>query len=188
MISEKRAMHLNKLAKLKKGSKTSEETKEKIRLGHKRKTDKRILDAGERFCLRCGNKLLRITYKTGIKEGVKKFIERKYCTLYCARHSDQIRKILNNNKTGENNPNWRGGKIIHNGYIYVYSPNHPNKDRHGYVGVHRLVVEKHIGRFLKKKEIVHHIDGNKKNNNISNLMLCKDISQHMKLHKNHAHI
>jgi len=36
---------------------------------------------------------------------------------------------------------------------------------------HRYVMEQHLGRKLKPTELVHHIDGNKKNNDISNLEL-----------------
>ena len=45
-------------------------------------------------------------------------------------------------------------------------------------------MENHIGRKLEKGEIVHHIDGNKKNNDISNLYLCEDITRHHEIHYN----
>ena len=48
---------------------------------------------------------------------------------------------------------------------------------------HREVVEKHIGRKLTQKEVVHHIDENRLNNNISNLMLFKTTGEHGKYHK-----
>lgn len=47
---------------------------------------------------------------------------------------------------------------------------------------HRVVMERIIGRKLKKGEIVHHIDRNKKNNDPSNLILCKNQSEHIKIH------
>lgn len=47
---------------------------------------------------------------------------------------------------------------------------------------HRFVMEKHIGRKLKPEEVVHHIDENKANNDISNLMLLPNNSAHLRLH------
>lgn len=49
--------------------------------------------------------------------------------------------------------------------------------------VHRIIMEQHLGRKLKKIERVHHIDGNKRNNHISNLMLFKNESEHQKHHQ-----
>lgn len=46
---------------------------------------------------------------------------------------------------------------------------------------HRVVMEKVLGRKLKKGEIVHHIDHNKKNNHPKNLEVMTQ-SQHARLH------
>lgn len=48
---------------------------------------------------------------------------------------------------------------------------------------HRKVVERFIGRKLLKTEQVHHIDGNKQNNDISNLCLLSSCGEHSRLHK-----
>ena len=49
------------------------------------------------------------------------------------------------------------------------------------VHTHRIVAEKTLGRPLEKGEIVHHIDGNKRNNDPSNLMVMTQ-SEHCRLH------
>ena len=46
---------------------------------------------------------------------------------------------------------------------------------------HRIVAEQKIGRPLIKGEIVHHIDGNKRNNDPDNLMVMTQ-SEHASLH------
>jgi hypothetical protein len=48
---------------------------------------------------------------------------------------------------------------------------------------HVVVMERAIGRALAPSEVVHHIDGNRRNNDISNLYLCRDRSHHNEVHK-----
>ena len=44
-------------------------------------------------------------------------------------------------------------------------------------------MEKYLGRFLTKKETVHHEDENKANDNINNLRLFENTGQHTKYHE-----
>lgn len=55
------------------------------------------------------------------------------------------------------------------GYIQIRKPEH-RFSRYGYVREHRLVVEKNLNCTLLPWCTVHHIDGNKTNNNIENLL------------------
>lgn len=65
-------------------------------------------------------------------------------------------------------------------YKYVWCPHHPYANSRGEVAEHRLVMEKHIRRILTPEEEVHHKDGNKRNNNISNLVLYSTKRDHLR--------
>ena len=47
---------------------------------------------------------------------------------------------------------------------------------------HRVVMERKLGRTLKPGEIVHHIDGDKRNNDPDNLMLFPSVAEHSRYH------
>lgn len=47
---------------------------------------------------------------------------------------------------------------------------------------HRIVAEQMLGRPLKPGEVVHHIDGNKRNNAPENLMVFKSQKEHAAFH------
>ena len=69
------------------------------------------------------------------------------------------------------------------GYWLVWIKDHQYKNNSGYVPEHRLVMEKRIGRYINPKvEDVHHIDKDRKNNDIDNLLLCSRI-EHIRIHK-----
>jgi len=88
---------------------------------------------------------------------------------------------------GKKHPRWKGGKkFTSNGYVLIYRPNHPNARSGGFVLEHRLVMEKHLRRFLDKKEIVHHINQDKIDNRIKNLQLFANISDHQRNNNNLA--
>lgn len=66
------------------------------------------------------------------------------------------------------------------GYRMVGCRGHPHASGKWTMYVHRLVMEKYLGRYLDPKETVHHIDGNRSNNDISNLMLYGSRGEHLK--------
>jgi len=77
----------------------------------------------------------------------------------------------------------KGFVIRKDGRKLIYMPEHPNIMRGGYVLNSRLVMETKMGRYLTDIEIVHHLDFNKSNDNLDNLYLFKNQSEHIKYHK-----
>ncbi|MGE7843906.1 HNH endonuclease [Lysinibacillus sp. NPDC093712] len=95
-------------------------------------------------------------------------------------------RIAKNHKAkglrGESCHKWKGGRFVHEtGYVFIHAPENAMANSRGYVREHRLVMANYLGRPLERDEIVHHIDGNKENNDVSNLQLM-DNSTHAKLH------
>jgi hypothetical protein len=69
---------------------------------------------------------------------------------------------------------------VSQGYVWVYDPDH-KKSNCGYVKRSVLVLENKLGRKLKRSEIPHHVDGNKLNDDPSNL-IPTDRSEHFVIH------
>ena len=63
------------------------------------------------------------------------------------------------------------------------SLNRQSKDGLKYEGkpLYRMMVEHELGRKLMPEELIHHIDGNHKNNALSNLAIVTQ-SEHQKIH------
>ena len=53
---------------------------------------------------------------------------------------------------------------------------------------HRVVAERKLGRPLKPGEVVHHIDGDIKNNAAENLMVFATQAEHVRWHKEHKEL
>ncbi len=64
----------------------------------------------------------------------------------------------------------------------VYDLNHPNARAGGNVLEHRWIASKVLGKPLSSRAVVHHVDGNKRNNENDNLIICEDSDYHRVLH------
>ena len=123
-----------------------------------------VLDDG--LCANCRRSALRGIHLSGSQEDVERRRERN---------------------RRERNPAWKGGTHVDKlGYIWI----RPEMDdvigqamidrrsTRQYVQEHRLVMAHHLGRPLERGEVVHHIDGVKSNNQLSNLRLFRSNSEH----------
>lgn len=112
-----------------------------------------------------------------------------YCSAHWQRHHKHGNPMpelpISKVRPGSRNPNWKGGQISDGrGRVLVYCPNHPNPSHCGtHVYRYRLVMEKHLGRYLTSSEIVHHKNNNPSDDRIENLELCANQSEHCKIHK-----
>ena len=105
-----------------------------------------------KVCQHCGKKYPIYPYEINRS----KFCSRICQTTFISRHRPP-RKL----------------KIIKDkqGYILEWCPKHPYHYHNKYYLQHRIVMEKSLGRYLKKYEHVHHINGDKSDNKIENLKL-----------------
>jgi len=95
--------------------------------------------------------------------------------------TEEHKRKISESHTREKNWNWKGGRSKDDkGYILIYSPNHTFAVHGKYVREHRLIMEKYLGRYLTRKEVVHHINGIKTDNRIENLVLCTDNKEHLR--------
>ena len=122
-------------------------------------------------CIQCGKNFYIFPYRMKTN---------KWCSRKCYVDFTKIRPEISE----KNHFNWQGGRCIDpRGYIKIYNPSHFYCDEYKYVYEHRLTVEKYIRRYLKPKEMIHHINKKKGDNRLKNLMCFKSNSAHQRFHK-----
>lgn len=116
--------------------------------------------------------------------------QRKVCSVVCQKayqkkfwNSDVERQNRSNRQKGDKNSNWKGGVLYYEGYAGVYYCwEHIHKLQSNHVPRAILVMEEFLGRRLRKEEVVYHINRNRADDRIENLMLFEDSSVHMRFH------
>ena len=154
----------------------------------KRKLREKKKAVRDRKCLQCGRIFRPRQYQLDHGQG-------KFCSDACSKKSTVGRKqskewidkrvesfknseYYKANKKGRDNPCFLES-YIRGGYRYVTDSNGVK------IQEHRYVVELSLGRSLRRDEVVHHIDGDKHNNDLSNLMIV-NWSGHLKMHRSRA--
>lgn len=130
------------------------------------------------YCsLKCSGaaKRARVSFKCTVCD---KPFERQLCqaklntTAFCSRACKGV--VKRQELLGVGAPWYKGGGMTNTGYWQI------SVDSKRYLD-HRYKMQEHLGRPLTSTEAVHHIDGNKLNNDISNLQVMT-YREHQLLH------
>jgi hypothetical protein len=86
-----------------------------------------------------------------------------FCSKWCAT------------RTGPSHPSWKGGVTPYASAVHCADGTQ--------IRPHIVIAETALGHSLPPEAIVHHHDGNRKNNTNSNLVICQDQAYHLLLHR-----
>lgn len=125
-------------------------------------------------------------------ESLRKHWKRNKHPMTGRKHSDETkRKVSESQKRryaenpegwvrGERHPHWGGGAKPRRDR-WVYAPWHPRAYSTGYLREYVLIAEEMIGRYLRDDEVVHHKDGDNRNNDPANLQVMT-AAEHTRMH------
>lgn len=103
---------------------------------------------------------------------------------HCGKpHTIEHRRRIGQAEIGENNPNWRGGKILNGGYPQTLVGSLNGGGTKGYKFDHRIIADLALGHPLPASAVMHHVNGIKTDNRNSNLVICENQSYHRLLHR-----
>ena len=129
------------------------------------------INALDKSCEECGRAFNRTCHPSGRFETLADYLKRRFCSHDCyadfhrgKRHASYI----------------PGGTVTICGYMRSVDPD--GSGRRGLL--HRILMEKKLGRHLGSHEHVHHRDGNPFNNDLANLEII-DASKHASMHSPH---
>ena len=116
----------------------------------------------------------------------KSSVHHKAHSLNLAKDKEGFFAIRSAAPSGEHSGNFRGyRRKTSKGYIVRYAPDHPSASKAGLVMEHRYVMEQKLGFVLPKEFDVHHINGDKTDNRIENLVVLTH-GAHTILHNKEA--
>ena len=139
-----------------------------------------------RLCKSCGNEFIPRKYQIDLGQG-------RLCSNKCSlieihksgvAHTDEACKkrkesliesgVYDRAPRGEDHPQWKE-KVESGGYWLIHTEDGKRLE-------HRVLMERHIGRRLTAEEVIHHVNGDKKENRIENLMIMTR-AEHMDEHR-----
>lgn len=132
----------------------------------------RLLKANN-VSIRCSSEALKLSHS---RESVKNKLSKSSLGRRLSEKSKNKLRL----RVGSKNHNWRNGLTITKGGYLQFTDSSCNGEHRNKL-LHIIICEYKYNRKLIKGEHVHHIDGNKLNNNPNNLIILS-ASEHAKIH------